>query len=267
MQQKERLDVLLVSRGLSESREKAKATIMAGLVFVKGQRVDKAGTKLALDVEIEVKGNPIPYVGRGGLKLEKAMETFPLALEGKTMMDIGASTGGFTDCALQHGVVKVFAVDVGYGQLAWKLRTDERVVNMERTNIRNVTVDDIGEPVDFISIDVSFISLLKIMPAVVPLLKEDGMMVTLIKPQFEAGREHVGKGGIVRDIQVHRDVIRHVTDGIAACGISPMALTFSPIKGADGNIEYLLFSQKNAPCHNAITDDIIDEVVTKSHEM
>ena len=218
MQHKERLDVLLVNRGLSESREKAKATIMAGLVFVDNQRVDKAGTKLSDDVEITVKGNPIPYVGRGGLKLEKAMELFPIDLTGKTMMDIGASTGGFTDCALQRGAVKVFAVDVGYGQLAWKLRTDERVINMERTNIRNVTVSDIGEPVDFISIDVSFISLLKIMPAVVPLLAPGGVMVSLIKPQFEAGREHVGKGGIVRDITVHRDVIRRVVDGIAKMG-------------------------------------------------
>lgn len=267
MQQKERLDVLLVNRGLAESREKAKATIMAGLVFVKQQRVDKAGTKFPLDVEIEVKGNPIPYVGRGGLKLEKAMETFPLTLTGATMMDIGASTGGFTDCALQHGAVKVFAVDVGYGQLAWKLRTDERVVNMERTNIRNVTVDDIGAPVDFISIDVSFISLLKIMPAVVPLVKEGGSLVTLIKPQFEAGREHVGKGGIVRDVQVHRDVLQRVITGIAAAGLSPLGLTFSPIKGADGNIEYLLYSKKESPSHTEVTLERIEDIVKQSHEM
>lgn len=267
MQQKERLDVLLVNRGLSESREKAKATIMAGLVFVKQQRVDKAGTKLPVDVEIEVKGNPIPYVGRGGLKLEKAMELFPIDLKGATMMDIGASTGGFTDCALQNGAAKVFAVDVGYGQLAWKLRTDDRVVNMERTNIRNVTVDAIGSPVDFISIDVSFISLLKIMSAVVPLLAPGGSMVTLIKPQFEAGREHVGKGGIVRDVTVHRDVLRRVIGGIADAGISPRGLTFSPIKGADGNIEYLLYSTKDSPVHNDITDTMIDDIVQKSHEM
>ncbi|MCH4167234.1 MAG: TlyA family RNA methyltransferase [Megasphaera sp.] len=267
MQIKERLDVILVNRGLSESREKAKATIMAGLVFVKGQRVDKAGTKLSPDAAIEVKGNPIPYVGRGGLKLEKAMEAFPIDLQGVTMMDIGASTGGFTDCALQNGASKVFAVDVGYGQLAWKLRTDDRVVNMERTNIRYVTVDDIGAPVDFISIDVSFISLLKIMPAVVPLLADGGTMVTLIKPQFEAGREHVGKGGIVRDIAVHRDVIRHVTAGIAQCGLSPLDLTFSPIKGAEGNIEYLLYSRNDACCHNDITDDMIDRIVGQSHTL
>lgn len=267
MQQKERLDVLLVNRGLSESREKAKATIMAGLVFVKQQRVDKAGTKFPLDIEIEVKGNPIPYVGRGGLKLAKAMETFPLDLTGATMMDIGASTGGFTDCALQHGAIKVFAVDVGYGQLAWKLRTDERVVNMERTNIRHVTVDDIGSPVDFISIDVSFISLLKIMPAVVPLLRDGGAMVTLIKPQFEAGREFVGKGGIVRDLNVHEEVLTRVIHGIAACGISPIGLTYSPIKGADGNIEYLLYSRKDTPCHQDVTDDMIATIAHKSHEM
>lgn len=267
MQQKERLDVLLVNRGLSESREKAKATIMAGLVFVKQQRVDKAGTKFPLDIEIEVKGNPIPYVGRGGLKLEKAMETFPLDLTGATMMDIGASTGGFTDCALQHGAIKVFAVDVGYGQLAWKLRIDERVVNMERMNIRHVTVDDIGSPVDFISIDVSFISLLKIMPAVVPLLRDGGAMVTLIKPQFEAGREFVGKGGIVRDLNVHEEVLTRVIHGIAACGISPIGLTYSPIKGADGNIEYLLYSRKDTPCHQDVTDDMIATIAHKSHEM
>lgn len=267
MQQKERLDVLLVNRGFFESREKAKATIMAGLVFVKNQRIDKAGTKFPVDIEIEVKGNPIPYVGRGGLKLEKAMELFPVDLSGATMMDIGASTGGFTDCALQRGAAKVFAVDVGYGQLAWKLRTDERVVNMERTNIRNVTLADIGNPVDFISVDVSFISLLKIMPAVVPLLREGGTMVTLIKPQFEAGREHVGKGGIVRDITVHRDVLRHVIGGIAECGISPIGLTYSPIKGADGNIEYLLYSRKDALCHNDVTEDMIAAIADKSHEM
>ena len=239
---------------------------MSGIVFVNEQKVDKAGEMIKEDAKVEVRGHDIGYVSRGGLKLEKAMQCFPLTPKGKVCMDIGASTGGFTDCMLQNGAVKVYAVDVGYGQLAWKLRTDDRVVNMERTNIRNVTVADIGEPVDFISIDVSFISLLKIMPAVEPLLKEGGTMVTLIKPQFEAGREHVGKGGIVRDIQVHRDVIRHVTDGIAACGLSPLGLTFSPIKGADGNIEYLLYSRKDNPCHNDITDAVVDDIVGKSHE-
>lgn len=267
MQQKERLDVLLFNRGYFESREKAKAAVMAGIVFVKEQRVDKAGTKIDVAAEITVKGKRMPYVGRGGLKLEKAMQVFPIDLNGVMMIDIGASTGGFTDCALQNGAAKVIAVDVGYGQLAWKLRTDARVVNMERTNIRNVTPADIGSPADFISIDVSFISLLKIMDVVVPLLRTGGEMVTLIKPQFEAGREKVGKGGIVRDKLVQRDVIRRVAGGIAAAGISPLALTYSPIKGADGNIEYLLYSRKDEQVHNDLDDDTIAAVVAMSHEM
>ena len=253
MKEKERLDVLLTERGFFESREKAKAAVMAGLVFVKDRRVDKAGTKIEIHEEITVKGNPLPYVGRGGLKLEKALKTFPLDLKGKTMIDIGASTGGFTDCALQNGAVKVVAIDVGYGQLAWKLRTDERVVNMERTN--------------FISVDVSFISLLKIMDAVVPLLKQGGQIVTLIKPQFEAGREAVGKGGIVRDMNVHRETVSRVVAGIAQAGLSPLELTYSPIKGADGNVEYLLYSRKDEPIHNDVTDEEIGFVVARSHEM
>ena len=239
MQQKERLDVLLVERGLAESREKAKAAIMAGLVFVKNQRVAKAGTKISVDAEIAVKGNPIHYVGRGGVKLEKAMETSPIDLTGVTMMDIGASTGGFTDCALQNGAAKVFAVDVGYGQLAWKLRTDERVVNMERTNIRNVTVEDIGEPVDFISIDVSFISLKLILPAVHRVLKEGGHVACLIKPQFEAGREKVGKKGVVRDPDVHLEVLENFLTHAKDSGFTVLDITFSPIRGPEGNIEYL----------------------------
>ncbi|EGS32856.1 MULTISPECIES: TlyA family RNA methyltransferase [Megasphaera] len=267
MQQKERLDVLLVEKGLCESREKAKATIMAGLVYVDNKRVDKAGTKVLVSAPVTVKGKVMPYVGRGGLKLEKAIASFSLSLEAKTMLDIGASTGGFTDCALQHGAAKVFALDVGYGQLAWSLRTDARVVNMERTNIRYVTCEDIGEPVDFISIDVSFISILKIMPAVVPLLRWGGQMVTLIKPQFEAGRECVGKGGIVRNEAVHREVLLRVIAGIHAQGISPLALTFSPIKGADGNIEYLLFSCKEETPRLLVTPTMIDAVVKQSHEL
>ena len=183
------------------------------------------------------------------------------------MIDIGASTGGFTDCALQNGAVKVVAIDVGYGQLAWKLRTDERVVNMERTNIRGVTSENIGGPVDFISVDVSFISLLKIMDAVVPLLKPGGQIVTLIKPQFEAGREAVGKGGIVRDMNVHRETVCRVVAGIAQAGLSPLELTYSPIKGADGNVEYLLYSRKDEPVHNDVTDEEIGIVVARSHEM
>ena len=267
MTEKTRLDAALVERGLCTGRDRAKGIIMAGQVYVNHQKADKPGMTVSAEDEIEVRGDQLAYVSRGGLKLEKAIKEFGLRLDGFICADIGASTGGFTDCMLQNGAIKVYAIDVGYGQLAWKLRTDDRVVNMERTNIRNVTVADIGEPVDFISIDVSFISLLKIMPAVEPLLKEGGTMVTLIKPQFEAGREHVGKGGIVRDIQVHRDVIRHVTDGIAACGLSPLGLTFSPIKGADGNIEYLLYSRKDNPCHNDITDAVVDDIVGKSHEM
>ena len=246
MQHKERLDVLLVSRGLSESREKAKATIMAGLVFVDNQRVDKAGTKLPVDVEITVKGNPIPYVGRGGLKLEKAMETFPIDLTGKTMMDIGASTGGFTDCMLQNGAVKVYAVDVGHGQLAWKLRNDERVVCMEKTNIRYVTPEDIADKIQFSSIDVSFISLTKVLGPVKALLAKDGQIVCLIKPQFEAGREKVGKHGVVRDPAVHLEVINMVIDFAVSIGFEIKNLTFSPVKGPEGNIEYLLHLQNHA---------------------
>ena len=239
MQHKERLDVLLVSRGLSESREKAKATIMAGLVFVDNQRVDKAGTKLPVDVDITVKGNPIPYVGRGGLKLEKAMETFPIDLTGKTMMDIGASTGGFTDCALQRGAAKVFAVDVGYGQLAWSLRTDDRVVNLERTNFRHITEEQVPEPIDFASVDVSFISLKHIFPNLHLLLRPHGQAVCLIKPQFEAGREKVGKKGVVRDPDVHLEVLENFLTHAKDSGFTVLDITFSPIRGPEGNIEYL----------------------------
>ena len=264
---KERLDVLLVKRGLAESREKAKAIIMSGIVYVEDQKEDKAGTTFDENAKIEVRGSTLKYVSRGGLKLEKAMTHFGVTLDQKVCMDVGASTGGFTDCMLQNGAVKVFSVDVGHGQLAWKLRNDPRVVCMEKTNIRYVTPEDIGEPVDFSSIDVSFISLTKVLGPVKEILSPGGEVVALIKPQFEAGREHVGKGGIVRDIQVHRDVIRHVTDGIADCGLSPLGLTFSPIKGADGNIEYLLYSRKDDPCHNDITDAVVDDIVGKSHEM
>ena len=264
MQHKERLDVLLVSRGLSESREKAKATIMAGLVFVDNQRVDKAGTKLPVDVDITVKGNPIPYVGRGGLKLEKAMETFPIDLTGKTMMDIGASTGGFTDCALQRGAAKVFAVDVGYGQLAWKLRTDERVVNMERTNIRSVTPDQLGEPIEFFSVDVSFISLHHIFPVAQAITTPDAMGVCLVKPQFEAGREKVGKNGVVRDPATHCEVLHNAMGYAAANGFAVRGLDFSPVKGPEGNIEYLMFVQKSD--EPAVLDDsVAKQVVEASH--
>ena len=241
---KERLDILLVKRNLAPSREKAKALIMAGSVFVNNQKEDKAGAFFSDDVPIEVRGNTLKYVSRGGLKLEKAMNHFGLDLNGKVCMDIGASTGGFTDCMLQNGAAKVYAVDVGYGQFAWKLRQDERVICMEKTNIRYVTPEDIGDLLDFASVDVSFISLTKVLPPAKELLKEDGQMVCLIKPQFEAGREKVGKKGVVRDPAVHLEVIRKVIDFAKETGFSVLHLEYSPIKGPEGNIEYLIHIQK-----------------------
>lgn len=241
---KERLDILLVKRGLAPSREKAKAMIMEGNVFVENQREDKAGTSIPENAKIEIKGNTLKYVSRGGLKLEKAMNHFDIELQNKVCMDIGASTGGFTDCMLQNGASKVYAVDVGYGQFAWKLRTDERVVCMEKTNIRYVTPEDIGELLDFASVDVSFISLSKVLPAARELLKDGGEMVCLIKPQFEAGREKVGKKGVVRDPAVHREVIEMVTAYAQSISFAPCHLEFSPIKGPEGNIEYLLYLHK-----------------------
>lgn len=241
---KERLDVLLVNRGLAASREKAKAVIMAGIVYVDGQKEDKAGATFADTVNIEVRGNTLKYVSRGGLKLEKAMSHFGLSLEGKVCMDVGASTGGFTDCMLQNGAVKVYSIDVGHGQLDWKLRNDPRVVCMERTNIRYVTPEDIGEPASFVSIDVSFISLTKVLTPVRELLAENGEIVCLIKPQFEAGREKVGKKGVVRDPKVHLEVIRAVMDFASSIGFEILHLEFSPIKGPEGNIEYLLHLKK-----------------------
>lgn len=243
---KERLDVLLVKQGLAESREKAKAVIMSGNVFVSGQREDKAGAMFdEAKVQIEVKGVSLKYVSRGGLKLEKAMETFPIGLAGTVCMDIGASTGGFTDCMLQNGAVKVYSVDVGHGQLAWKLRNDERVVCMEKTNFRYMTPADIADALDFASVDVSFISLTKILIPARNLLKENGQMVCLIKPQFEAGRDKVGKKGVVREQSVHREVIAKVLDFAQLVGFDVLGLTYSPIKGPEGNIEYLVFLQKN----------------------
>ena len=241
---KERLDVLLVNRGLAASREKAKAVIMAGIVYVDGQKEDKAGATFADTVNIEVRGNTLKYVSRGGLKLEKAMSHFGLSLEGKVCMDVGASTGGFTDCMLQNGAVKVYSIDVGHGQLDWKLRNDPRVVCMERTNIRYVTPEDIGEPASVVSIDVSFISLTKVLTPVRELLAENGEIVCLIKPQFEAGREKVGKKGVVRDPKVHLEVIRAVMDFASSIGFEILHLEFSPIKGPEGNIEYLLHLKK-----------------------
>lgn len=241
---KKRIDVLLVEQGYFESRERAKKAIMAGLVFVDNQRCDKAGTEVKEDANIEVKGNPIPYVSRGGLKLEKAMKNFDLTLEGKICMDIGASTGGFTDCMLQNGAIKVFSIDVGYGQLAWKLRSDERVVCMERTNIRNVTTEDLKEFPDFASIDVSFISLKLVLPVAKKLLRDGGEIVALIKPQFEAGREKVGKKGVVREKSTHIEVIDTVSQMAIGKGFRILDLDFSPIKGPEGNIEYLIYLEK-----------------------
>ena len=242
---KERLDVLMVRQGLAESREKAKAMIMAGEVYVNGVREDKAGAAFEENKGvIEVKGKALPYVSRGGLKLEKALQVFPLSVDGKVCMDIGASTGGFTDCMLQNGAVKVYSVDVGHGQLAWKLRNDERVVCMEKTNFRYMQPEDIEDRLDFASVDVSFISLTKILLPAWNLLKEDGQMVCLIKPQFEAGREKVGKKGVVRDPAVHEEVIVKVLKYALSIGFEPLALEYSPIKGPEGNIEYLAFLQK-----------------------
>ena len=243
---KERLDVILIEQGYATSREKAKAIIMSGNVFVNGQREDKAGATFETEgLELTVKGNTLKYVSRGGLKLEKALAVFPIDLNGQVCMDIGASTGGFTDCMLQNGAKKVYAIDVGHGQLDWKLRNDERVVCMEKTNFRYVTKEQVSDPIGFASADVSFISLTKILPAAYPLLKEGAQMICLIKPQFEAGREKVGKKGVVRDPAVHEEVIRSVADFATELGFAVLGLTFSPIRGPEGNIEYLIRLSKN----------------------
>ena len=267
VEMKERWDVLLVKNGLAASREKAKAVIMAGSVFVDGQREDKAGTMIDEKAEITVKGNQLKYVSRGGLKLEKAMSHFDISPEGKVCMDVGASTGGFTDCMLQNGAVKVYSVDVGHGQLAWKLRNDERVVCMEKTNIRYVTPEDIDQSPSFISIDVSFISLTKVLGPVRELMEDAGDIVCLIKPQFEAGREKVGKKGVVRDAKVHEEVIEMVVSFAQSIGFSSKELEFSPIKGPEGNIEYLLHLQK-CPAEEAVSFErsLIKDVVSLAHE-
>ena len=268
MANKTRLDVLLVERGLQETRQKAQATIMSGLVYVNGQKVDKPGTAVLNDAPIEVRGNALKYVSRGGLKLEKAMATFPIDLSGNICADIGASTGGFTDCMLQNGASKVYSIDVGYGQLAWKLRSDSRVVNLERTNFRYVTKEQIPEDIDFASVDVSFISLKLILPVMHTLLKDGAEAVCLIKPQFEAGRENVGKKGVVRDPQVHKNVIESIA--LFACSqcFEVLGLEHSPVKGPEGNIEYLMYLKKcNKP---QICDDVIataDELVKRSHDV
>lgn len=267
---KERLDLLLVKRNLATSREKAKAIIMSGNVYVDGEKEDKAGTMFEDTVSIEVRGKALKYVSRGGLKLEKAMECFGIELTDQICMDIGASTGGFTDCMLQNGAKKVYSVDVGHGQLDWKLRNDERVVCMEKTNIRYVTREDerIVDLIDFASIDVSFISLTKVLVPVKELLKDEAEVVALIKPQFEAGREQVGKKGVVRDKKVHLQVIEQITEFAKSIGFSLLHLDFSPIKGPEGNIEYLLHMKKCAEgeCGQDLTVSY-EEIVNLSHQM
>ena len=259
-----RLDQYLVQHGLTQSRERAKALIMSGIVFVNEQKVDKAGEMIKEDAKVEVRGHDIGYVSRGGLKLEKAMKCFPLTPNGKVCMDIGASTGGFTDCMLQNGARKVYAIDVGYGQLAWKLRTDERVVNLERTNFRYVTQEQVPDAIGFASVDVSFISLRLILPVLFCLLQKDGEAVCLIKPQFEAGREKVGKKGVVRDPATHRQVIEAVCSFALETGFSISGLTFSPVKGPEGNIEYLIYLKKSAPLQRPDAIEI-EEAVTLAH--
>lgn len=264
MQKKTRLDVAVFEQGYAPSREKAKAIIMAGIVYVNNQKVDKAGFELKEGDVLEVRGKTLQYVSRGGLKLEKAMQEFPITLEGKICMDVGASTGGFTDCMLQNGAVKVYSVDVGYGQLAWKLRTDERVVNLERTNFRYATREQIPDEVDFASVDVSFISLKHILPNLNTLLALDGQAVCLIKPQFEAGKEKVGKKGVVRDLNVHLEVVENVINLALENGFSVMGLQFSPIKGPEGNIEYLIYLNKSQ--EPVVSDDVnAKELVNMSH--
>ncbi len=267
---KERLDNLITKLGLSESRERAQSQIMAGNVFVNGQKMDKPGTKINSDSKIEVKGKPLPYVSRGGLKLEKAIKEFDINLQDVLAMDVGASTGGFTDCMLQNGAKKVYAIDVGYGQLAWKLRTNERVICLERTNVRYLTDEVVKELVDFVSIDVSFISLTKVLPAIWKLLKQNGKIICLIKPQFEAGRDKIGKKGVVRDKSVHFEVINTIIKFcIESLNSQIIGLTYSPIKGPEGNIEYLLYIEKVDPeiLNNEINDysDLMERVVNEAN--
>ena len=269
---KERLDVLLVKKGLAPSREKAKAVIMARSVYVDGQKEDKAGSVFDEEsAQIEVRGHALPYVSRGGLKLEKALKVFPITLTDKICMDIGASTGGFTDCMLQNGAAKVYSVDVGYGQLDWKLRQDDRVVCMEKTNFRYMTPEDIPDVLDFASVDVSFISLDKILTPAYALLKEQGEMVALIKPQFEAGREKVGKKGVVRDPKVHEEVISRIVRHADEVSFEVLDLSYSPIRGPEGNIEYLIHLRKNPertvyPDIPAVFEKKIKEIVEEAHQ-
>ena len=262
---KTRLDVLLTERGLAPSRERAKALVMAGIVYAGGVKIEKAGDMVASDAVIEVRGEDIPYVSRGGLKLQKAITAHNLDLTGAVCADIGASTGGFTDCMLQHGARRVYAVDVGYGQLAWKLRTDERVVNLERTNIRYVTEEQIPEPLDFGSIDVSFISLTLVLPVLYRLLRDGGEGVCLVKPQFEAGKGKVGKKGVVREPEIHLEVLKKIFAFCGEIGFCVKGIHFSPIKGPEGNIEYLFYFKKS-PEPSAFTDSDLAALVEASHQ-
>ncbi|GAA0723715.1 TlyA family rRNA (cytidine-2'-O)-methyltransferase [Clostridium malenominatum] len=262
---KDRLDIILLDKGFFSSRERARASIMAGEIFVDGIRVDKCGEKVKVDSNIEFRGEAMAYVSRGGYKLEKAINSFGIELQDKVCMDIGASTGGFTDCMLQNGARKVFSIDVGYGQLAWKLRVDPRVVCMERTNFRYVTIDDIGEEADFGSIDVSFISLEKVIPAALNILKSSGEMVALIKPQFEAGREKVGKKGVVKEKETHEEVILKIVNFIYKSNLKIKGLQYSPIKGPEGNIEYLIYFTKDQNYIENFSVDSIKEIVEQSH--
>ncbi len=264
MAEKLRLDVALVERGFCESREKAKALIMAGIVFVNNQKSDKAGNTIKTDDVIEVRGETLKYVSRGGLKLEKAMQVFPINLEGAICADIGASTGGFTDCMLQNSAGKVYSIDVGYGQLAWKLRTDSRVINLERTNFRYVTKEQVPDSLDFASVDVSFISLSHILPVMRELLKDGGTAVCLIKPQFEAGKENVGKKGVVREKSVHVAVVEKIINLILETKFSLLGLDFSPVKGPEGNIEYLCYIKKSETAE-ILTDVTAETVVDASY--
>lgn len=262
---KVRLDVLLVNKGFFESRTRAQAEVMAGNVLVNEIKIDKPGILFTEDVTVRLLGNQLSYVSRGGLKLEKALKVFQISVKDKIVADIGASTGGFTDCALQNGAKKVFAVDVGYGQLAWKLRQDERVINLERTNVRYLDVSTLGELVDIVTIDVAFISLALVLPTVFKIVKDDGFVIALIKPQFEAGKENVGKKGVVRDINVHKEVVTNVVGLAKNLGFGIAGLDFSPIRGPEGNIEYLLWLTKSFD--DEVPGEIIDKVVQESHKV
>ena len=268
MADKERLDVLMVNNGIAASRELAKAYIMAGDVYVDGNKEDKAGTKVDVNANIELRGKVMPYVSRGGYKLEKAMEVFPVTIEGKICMDIGSSTGGFTDCMLQNGASKVYSIDVGYGQLAWKLRNDERVVCMEKTNVRYITEEQVPDKPQFASVDVSFISLTKVIPPALNVMSDDAQLVCLIKPQFEAGREKVGKKGVVRDKKVHEEVILKIIDFAFEIGLNVIGIDFSPIKGPEGNIEYLIMlDRKNEGLTIEEAHKAAHDIEEQSHEL